>query len=67
MALSSLRKYKKAHRVRMKPTGNKQDLVDAVSKHFAALPPPEDESQLIESFAAALKTHNGRRDAATSL
>ncbi|PJF17046.1 Oligosaccharyltransferase delta subunit [Paramicrosporidium saccamoebae] len=57
LALSSLRKYKKTHRVRMKPTTNKHELAEVLSKHFSQLPPPEDESQVIESFAAAIKNH----------
>lgn len=57
LAISSLRKYKKAHRVRLKPTTSKQELADAVAKHFAQLPPPDDEDRIIEAFSSALKNH----------
>ena len=56
VALSSLRKYKKAHRVRIKSsTSNKQELAEAVTKHFASLPAPDDELMVIEAFAQAVK------------
>lgn len=63
VALSSLRKYKKAHRVRTKnnsATASKAELAEAVAKHFSQLPPPEDETAIIESFALAVKNQGMR-------
>jgi hypothetical protein len=58
VALSSLRKYKKTHKVKTKtPSANvsKAELAEAIGRHFAGLPPPSDEVALIESFALAIK------------
>jgi hypothetical protein len=39
----------------LKQNASKYELVEAVSKHFAELPPPEEEAQIIESFASAVQ------------
>lgn len=60
VALSSLRKYKKAHKVRLRHGINKQELAEAITKHFAQLPPPSDEAGIIESFALAVQNQGKR-------
>lgn len=37
LTLASLRKYRRVHRLRLKPTSSKMELVAAVSEHFASM------------------------------
>ena len=57
LAMSSLRKYKRAHRIRTSPAMNKADLVDVINKHWATL--PADEASIIDSFAMAVRNTHG--------
>jgi len=54
IALSTLRKYKRAHQVSSRIVG---DLASAITAHFAALPPPEDEQSVISAFSEAVRHH----------
>ncbi len=54
LAMSTLKRYKRAHRLRTRPASNKAELVVAVAKHFAEAAPLPDEAAIIESFASAI-------------
>ena len=60
VGMGALRKYKKTHRVRIKTTNNKVELAEAISKHFAQLPAPDDEAEIIEAFANAVRNHGNQ-------
>jgi hypothetical protein len=56
LTLASLRKYKRVHRLRVKPTVSKAELVDVVSAHFAGLPAAlNDEEKVIDGFVTAVR------------
>lgn len=57
IALSTLRKYKKAHQVRLRSGQHKEDLAEAITHHFANIPPPSDEANVIEAFSQAIRNH----------
>lgn len=44
---------------------NKSELVEVVTKHFSALPEPEDEEAIINGFLQAIKQHVKEREPGT--
>lgn len=58
LTLASLRKYKRVHKIRIKPTVSKAELVDVVAVHWAGLPAPAagiEEETCIDDFLSAVR------------
>lgn len=57
LTLASLRKYKRIHHLRVKPTLSKAELVQVVTAHFADIPSPEQdgEANIIDQFVTAVR------------
>lgn len=58
ITLNSLRKYRRRFQMRLSPTSNKAELVEAVTAHFSALPEPVDELDVLRSFVANIRQIN---------
>lgn len=54
LSLSCLKKYRRLHHIRIKPTVPKAELAAAVAEHFASAPIPEEE-HAIHEFISALQ------------
>lgn len=70
LTLESLRKYKRVHKLRIKPTLSKAELVKVVTEHFQSEPPQVtigigaegndltlDEEKMIDAFVMAVRQH----------
>ena len=55
LTLASLRKYRRFHRLRMKPTSSKVELVEACSDHFFSTPMTAVEERIIDSFITTVR------------
>jgi hypothetical protein len=75
LTLATLRKYKRHHHLRIKPTVSKAELVEVVTAHFAtemvAPSSADQENRLIDAFVAAVRKEreegDGRREQAALL
>lgn len=56
LTLASLRKYRRYHRLRMKPTSSKLELVAACSEHFFNTPMTTLEQRVIDTFIITVRT-----------
>lgn len=57
LTIQSLRAYKRHHNLRIRANATKQELAEAVTRHFSQLPVDAvDEEQIIEGFVRAVKT-----------
>ena len=55
LTLASLRKYRRYHRLRMKPTCSKLELVAACSEHFFNTPMTAMEDRVIDTFITTVR------------
>ena len=55
LTLASLRKYRRYHRLRMKPTSSKMELVAACSEHFSNMQMTAMEDRVIDSFITTVR------------
>lgn len=57
LTIQSLRAYKRHHNLRIRANATKQELAEAVTRHFSQLPVDAvDEERIIEGFVRAVKT-----------
>lgn len=60
MTIQALRSYKKHHKLPLRVNASKQELAEAITRHFSTIPfQEEDEDAVIENFVRTVRRQDG--------